>query len=63
MFGDNDMFCITCLIHDRFFEGGGSWAPDSCPVCNGTETILWKDMSLLQHRIARKILIKWKKED
>lgn len=58
-FYKNDMFCVKCLLHDHFFRGGGSWAPDSCPICGGTETILWRNMGFLRHLKAKKLFDKW----
>lgn len=52
---DNEMVCTKCLIRDGFFVGGGSHAPDLCPNCNGYETTLVKNLSILNRIKANKL--------
>jgi len=62
-FGENAEFCSKCLTHDKWWTGGGSWAPDRCPRHNEDDgdAILWKNMSILQKRAAAKLFAKmWK---
>ena len=59
--------CIKCLIDDGFFNGGGSWAPDSCPKCGGTHCIMYEalpNFMQLEAKIINDILWdeRWKKE-
>lgn len=49
----NDIFCVKCLTHERYFEGGHSWTPALCP-CGEEETISWKNMSLTQRLLGQK---------
>ena len=53
-FHKDEMFCSKCLIHDTFFIGGGSWAPSTCPKCDGIDCILYKNLTLMQKFKARK---------
>ena len=59
-FNKDELFCKECYLHDMFFRGGGSWAPDSCPICKGTATIMFEDMDLLQRIRAVKLFNEWK---
>lgn len=54
-FNNNEMFCRKCLIHDTFFNGGGSWIIDTCPNCSGFATILWSDLSITEKIKAKRI--------
>lgn len=47
-FNDNELFCIKDLTHDHFWNGGNSWGIDSCPECDGMETVLYKNLSAIQ---------------
>ncbi len=58
-FNDDEMFCKKCFLRDGFFTGGGSWSPNACPICGGTETILYKNMNNKQRRIASKLQKEW----
>ncbi len=51
---DDNLFCPRCLIHDHFFTGGGSWAPDSCPNCGGTACTMFKNLSAYNQKLAKK---------
>ncbi len=53
-----DVFCTKCLIHDTFFKGGGSWIPDRCPKCGGTECRMWQSLSFFEKKSARKLFDK-----
>ena len=53
-FNKFERFCPKCIIHDTFFEGGGSWISDSCPKCGGTECIMYQNLTLVQKFKARK---------
>lgn len=44
----DELFCIKCLIPDRFFREGGSWSIDICPKCGGTACIMYQDLSLFR---------------
>lgn len=56
------LVCSQCMIYDGFFRGGGSWAPDSCPKCGGTDCTLFQNLNFLQKRKARRLNIKlWEK--
>lgn len=55
--------CSKCLILDSFFIGGGSWSPDRCPKCNGTDCILIENLSANNKRKANAIYREmWKKK-
>lgn len=54
-FGDDQLVCSKCLIYDGFFRGGGSWAPDSCPKCGGTDCTMYKNLTLFQKKKAEKL--------
>lgn len=41
---ENCLFCKKCYLHDYWFVGGGSWAPDGCPICGGTACVEFKDI-------------------
>jgi len=58
-FHDEEMFCKKCGLHDTFWSSGGSWGIDSCPICGSQETILYKNMSILQRAKARKLFYEW----
>lgn len=56
--------CKKCLIDDGFFRGGGSWAPDCCPKCGGTECIIYERLSIIKKSKARSINDKlWDERD
>jgi hypothetical protein len=62
-FDKGELYCKKCGIHDSFFGNGGSWAPDSCPECGGTECITYENMSHLQKSKARDLFFKmWRKK-
>lgn len=62
-FNSDALFCKKCLIHDHFFRGGGSWAPDSCPKCGGTECITWNKVSIFKRNKVAKLFSKmWEQE-
>lgn len=52
---DDTLFCVNDLVCNHFFIGGGSWAPDRCPICNGIETITYKDLNFWKKRKAVKL--------
>lgn len=54
-FGKDTLFCSKCLIRDGHFRGGGSWAPDSCPKCGGTDCTMYQNLSVW-HKIKAKII-------
>ena len=54
MFHKQEFFCKNCLIHDTFFENGGSWFSDNCPECKDTECIMYKDLTFFQKYRAKK---------
>ena len=63
-FNKNEMFCATCLMHETFFTGGGSWSPDSCPICKdvNADVIFYRKLTIEQKQIARKKFDEmWKK--
>ena len=53
-FSKNELFCIKCLISDGFFRDGGSWIPDRCPKCGGTECINYGGLTIFQKLEVRK---------
>jgi hypothetical protein len=60
---DNDLLCKKCLIDDSFFVGGGSWSPNGCPKCGGTDCVLYKDLNPLKKAKAQKLFKKyWNKK-
>lgn len=62
-FNKHEFFCKKCIIHDTFFVGGASWAPDGCPECGGTECKMYMNLSFLQKAKAREKFDKmWKKK-
>ena len=61
-FHDNEMFCKKCYLRDGFWSGGNSWGIDSCPICDGQETMIHKNMSLLQRHKATKLHNEWWKK-
>ena len=54
MFKNDELFCSKCLIHDHFFQGGGSWSSDNCPKCGNTDCIMFKDLSIKNKISARR---------
>ena len=56
------LLCKKCLIDDHFFRGGGSWAPDSCPKCGGTDCVMWEDLSFIKQMKALSLKNKMWKE-
>ena len=50
--------CKKCLVDDGFFSGGGSWAPDSCPKCGGTECVMYENLPPRKQKKARKLKAK-----
>lgn len=56
-FNEDELFCSNCLTPDRFFRGGGSWAPDCCPKCGGTDCTMYKDLALIQKMIVQALEI------
>jgi len=52
-FNKDELFCKTCFTHDKFFTGGGATAPNRCPQCNGTDCVLYENLSFLQKSKAR----------
>ena len=60
---DDELVCKNDLIHDHFFEGGGSWAIDHCPKCGGCECILVKNLGFFKRWKANRIFdIMWKEK-
>lgn len=63
MHNKDELFCLKCLIHDTFFVGGGSWAPNCCPKCRGTDCIRYENLTPIQKIKAKKLFnIMWKKK-
>lgn len=56
----SDLFCVECLILDSFFVDGGSWIPDRCPKCKGTDCILYEDMTPEQKAKAHIVIRQWR---
>ena len=54
-FDKNEFFCKKCMIHDTFFVGGGSWAPECCPKCKGTDCTAYRNLSFMQRIKAKKL--------
>lgn len=62
-FVPNEEFCSICLTHSKWWTGGGSWAPDRCPIHNkgDGDVVLWKNMNIVQrNRAAKKFRAMWK---
>jgi len=59
---DKLLLCKKCLIADSFFVNGGSWAPDNCPECGGTECVWFENLSFVQQAKARVLFEKMWKE-
>lgn len=57
----NRLLCKKCLIDDGFFRGGGSWAPDSCPNCGGTDCVWFDNLNWSRKQKALKIYEEMKK--
>lgn len=61
--GEGEFVCKKCLVHDYFFVGGGSWAPDACPKCGGTECVLYEELSPLKKAKVQRLFRKhWNKK-
>ena len=62
MHNKDELFCPKCLMHDTFFVGGGSWTPDNCPKCKGTDCIMYGNLTTIEKIKADYLFYKmWKK--
>lgn len=50
----DDSFCLVCLTHERYFEGGYGSLPPLCP-CGAEKTINWQDMDSKQRLLAQQV--------
>lgn len=60
--GDLQEVCAKCLIHEMFFDGGGSCAPDFCPECGGEDYVMFKNLSWWKKRKANNLFKKMYQE-
>jgi len=51
----NRLLCKKCLIDDGFFVGGGSWSPNNCPKCGGTDCVWYDSLGFFKKLKAQKI--------
>ena len=58
----DQIVCERCLIYDGFFIDGGSWIPDRCPNCKGTNCKMYDNLDPISKIRANFLLNKMWKE-